>query len=163
MLGGVSNYAFIDGQNVFQGFVRLGWQPDWRRLRVHLKETYHVREALYFIGRMKERERMYAYLQRAGYRLIFKEVVFIEGKPKGNVDAELVLHTMIEYPNYSRAVIVASDGDYTCLVNHLREQGKLERVLSPHRDHCSGPLRKAAGTSMDYLEDVRQKIEWWKK
>lgn len=31
---------------------------------------------------------------------------------KGNVDAELVLHTMIQYPNYDKAIIVSGDGDF---------------------------------------------------
>ena len=36
---------------------------------------------------------------------------------KGNVDAELVLHAAaIEYKNYSKAVIVTSDGDFACLI-----------------------------------------------
>jgi uncharacterized LabA/DUF88 family protein len=39
------------------------------------------------------------------------------GRVKGNVDAELVLHTMIEYDNYSKAIIISGDGDFFCLVN----------------------------------------------
>jgi uncharacterized LabA/DUF88 family protein len=154
----VSNYAFIDGQNIFQGFQRIGWQPDWRRFRVHLKESYDVGRALYFIGYMAEHRGLYGHLTRCGYDLVYKEVVKIEGKPKGNVDAELVLHSMIEYPNYTGAVIIAGDGDYACLVRYLKERGKLGRVLSPHRDQCSGPLKKAAEDKMDFLEDLQQKI-----
>lgn len=52
------------------------------------------------------------------------------GKPKGNVDAELVLQAMIDYRDYERAVIVTSDGDFACLVRYLYEEGKLERVLT---------------------------------
>ena len=40
------------------------------------------------------------------------------------LDAELVLHTMIEYPNYEKVVIVSGDGDFHCLIKYLR--GKLE-------------------------------------
>ena len=155
----MANYAFIDGQNLKKGFERLGWEPDWRRLRVHLKETYDVGEALYFIGYMPERRGLYGYLTTCGYRLVYKEVVYIDGRPKGNVDAELVLHSMIEYPNYVGAVIVAGDGDYASLVRYLKEQGKLERVVSPHRFQASGPLTKAAAEKMDFLEDARKKIE----
>lgn len=42
-----------------------------------------------------------------------------DGKRKGNVDAELVLQAMIEYPNYERAIIVTGDGDFGCLVRYL--------------------------------------------
>lgn len=132
--------------------------PDWRRLRVHLKETYGVGEALYFLGYMVQNEGLYRHLRESGYSLVFKKVSYTDGVAKGNVDAEVVLHAMIQYPNYEKAVLLASDGDYTCLVEHLKENGKLERVVSPHRERCSGFLMEAAGDKMDFLEDVRHKI-----
>lgn len=68
-----------------------------------------------------------------GYTLVVKPVMYRGGKPKGNVDAELVLQAMIDYRDYECAVIVTSDGDFACLVRYLYEEGKLERVLSPNR------------------------------
>lgn len=152
------NYAFIDGQNLKKGFGRLDWEPPWDRFRIYLREKYEVTDAFYFIGYMRENEALYKDLRKCGFRLVYKEVVYIDNQPKGNVDANLVLHSMIEYPNYDRAVIVASDGDYACLARYLKEKEKLERVLSPHRYQCSAPLMKAAGEKMDFLEDVRHKI-----
>ena len=35
-----------------------------------------------------------------------------DGTVKGNVDAELVLHTMIEYKHFDKAIIVSGDGDF---------------------------------------------------
>jgi uncharacterized LabA/DUF88 family protein len=107
---------------------------------------------------------MYISLQKAGYILVFKEVLRPkEGhKAKGNVDAELVLQAMIEVQKYDRAIIMTSDGDFACLVRYLKEQGKLERVLSPNKKGCSILLRKAAGEKMGYLDDVRDKIEYKK-
>lgn len=67
-----------------------------------------------------------------GYTLVFKAVTYRgDGKPQGNIDAELVLQAMVELPRYDRAVIVTSDGDFACLVRYLYQQRKLERVLSP--------------------------------
>lgn len=82
------------------------------------------------------------------------------GKPKGNVDAELVLQAMIDYRDYERAVIVTSDGDFACLVRYLYEEGKLERVLSPNRKGCSVLLKRAARERVDFLEDARRKLEY---
>jgi len=158
-----NNYAFIDGQNVNLGFQkRLGWKVDWRKLRVHLKDRYHVSCAYYFVGYMPENTKLYTALQRFDYKLIFKPVTYQEGKPKGNVDAELVLQAMIDINEYDKAVIVSSDGDFRCLVNHLRDNGKLERVLSPNRAECSALLKRAAGPKIDFLEDARSKIEYKK-
>jgi uncharacterized LabA/DUF88 family protein len=155
----VSNYAFIDGQNLHLGITKLGWKPDWTRLRIYLREKYHVSRAYYFLGYMPAHEGLYERLQTAGFVLMFKKVIYIAGKPKGNVDAELVLHAMIEYAEYERAVVVTSDGDFACLVRHLSEQGKLERVLSPSRDGCSALLKQAAKERIDFLEQARAKIE----
>ena len=57
---------------------------------------------------MPEYQHMYDFLQESGYILIFKPVHIIKNKAtKGNVDAELVLQTMIEYKNYDAAIIVS--------------------------------------------------------
>jgi len=58
-------------------------------------------------------------------------------KIKGNVDAELVLHTMIEYANYDKAVIVSGDGDFYCLVEHLAKNSKLLKIIVPNKKHSS--------------------------
>ncbi len=97
---------------------------------------------------MPSNENLYRSLQEAGYILIFKPVLEIKGQSgravKGNVDAELVLHAMIQYPNYDKAVIVTGDGDFACLVEYLHGQDKLKRVLSPSIKKSSRLLKKQA-------------------
>lgn len=157
----MDNFAFIDGQNVNLGTRDLGWKIDWRRFRVYLREHYHVSRAYYFLGFVLENQGLYNSLQNSGYTLVFKPLTYrADGKPKGNVDAELVLQAMIEYPHYERAVIVTSDGDFACLVRYLSEQGKLERVLSPVGQKCSALLKQAAREKIDFLEGARRKIEY---
>ena len=157
----MSNFAFIDGQNLHLGIQELGWKVDWRRFRVYLGEHYGVLRAYYFVGYIPDNQALYARLQNAGYTLVFKAVVYRgDGKAKGNVDAELVLQAMIEYPHYDGAVIVTSDGDFGCLVRYLYEQGKLERVLSPNRRGCSALLKRAAHEKLDFLEEARRKIAY---
>lgn len=156
----MSNCAFIDGQNVHLGFRELGWKLDEHRFRVYLAEHYNVERAYYFIGFVPENQGLYSALQQRGYTLVFKPVTYRSGKPKGNVDAELVLQAMIDYTNYERAVIVTSDGDFACLVTYLHEQGKLERVLCPNRRGCSVLLKRAAREKIDFLEEARKKLEY---
>ena len=67
---------------------------------------------------------------------------------------------MIEYPNYERAVIVTSDGDFGCLVRYLYDQGKLERVLSPNRKGCSVLLKRAGRERVDFVEGLRGRLEY---
>ncbi|MBI4560491.1 MAG: NYN domain-containing protein [Candidatus Rokubacteria bacterium] len=93
--------------------------------------------------------------------MVFKPITYRgDGKPKGNVDAELVLQAMIDYPGYERAVIVTSDGDFACLVRYLYERAKLERVLSPNRKGCSALLKRAAREKLDFLEEARRRLEY---
>ena len=155
-----NNYAFIDSQNIYLGVKNRGWTLDWKRFRVHLKETYGVSVAYTFIGRIPEYERIYTNLQRWGYVVVFKEVTYDNhGKAKGNVDAELVLQAMIDFADYEKAVIVTSDGDFTCLVRYLLDKNKLERVIAPNQVKCSALLKRAVKNKIDFLEDARKKLE----
>ena len=54
----------------------------------------------------------------------------------------LVLHTMIEYPSYDKAIIVSGDGDFYCLIEYLEKQGKLGRLLISNRKNYSRLLWK---------------------
>ena len=60
-----------------------------------------------------------------------------KGVVKGNVDAELVLHAMIEYKEYDKAVIVSGDGDFHCLAEYLVDNQKLEKIIVPNRLYSS--------------------------
>ena len=83
------------------------------------------------------------------------------GKPKGNVDAELITHTLLEAKNYDKAVIVAGDGDYYCLIDHLKKENKLKSLVIPNRNNYSCLLRKFA-SDMDFVSDLRHKVEYIK-
>ena len=155
-----NNFAFIDGQNIYLGTEKRGWKLDWRRFRVHLQHSYRVSRAYYFIGYIKENEGLYDGLRRYGYTLIFKQVIYNPaGKPKGNVDAELVLQAMKDINEYEKAILVTSDGDFAVLVEHLKQVGKFGWVISPGRLGCSVLLKKSAGSKIAFMEDAREKIE----
>ncbi|MDO8676566.1 MAG: NYN domain-containing protein [Candidatus Azambacteria bacterium] len=151
-----NNFAFIDSQNVYKGIQRdLGWEIDWARFRAYLKHKYRITKAYLFIGFMPEHNNIYDDLQQAGFILKFKPVL-PNGKDgvKGNIDADLVLQAMIDYPNYDKAVIVSSDGDFYSLARYLYDNKKLLAVLSPHRKTCSSLLRKSAKDKMEYMDTL---------
>lgn len=114
-----------------------------------------------FIGYLPGNKTLYAYLKASGYKLIFKPILEIKKKHsvkvKGNVDAELVLHTMIELPNYDKAIIVTGDGDFHCLVEYLLKKRKLHKLLIPNKKKYSRlflPFKKY----MDYMNNQREKL-----
>ena len=135
-------FAFIDAQNLNLGVRSQGWRLDWRKFRQYLRNKYKVSEAYLFIGYKEGNETLYTGMQKMGYIVVLKSTMELPDKTvKGNVDAELVLHSMIQYKNYSKAIIVSGDGDFYCLVEYLEKQGKLLTVLAPNK-HYSGLLRR---------------------
>lgn len=157
-----NNFAFIDAQNLHLGVRDQGWSLDFKRFRTYLADKFGVTGAYLFIGYKREHERLYAFLREAGYICVFKPTIELaDGIVKGNVDAELVLHTMIEYPNFDRAVIVTGDGDFRCLVAYLLEKGKLEKTIIPNSKKYS-VLLKTLSTERNniffYLNGLRDKL-----
>lgn len=138
--------------------VALGW------CYTHLKDKYHIEKAFLFIGYLAENEPLYTSLQKCGYIVIFKPTLKRKGgEVKGNVDAELVLHAMIEYSQYDQAIIVTGDGDFYCLVDYLNRQGKLLRLMVPNVHKYSKLLKPFARNKLDFMNNLRKKLEKKKK
>jgi|CXWL01.1.fsa_nt_gi uncharacterized LabA/DUF88 family protein len=155
------NFAFIDGQNVNLSIQKLGWRIDWTKLRVYLREKYGVTTAYYFIGYLSGNNPLYAYLQAAGYILMFKPTLEDkDGKVKGNCDADLVLRAMIDYEVYDQAVLMSSDGDFYSLVQYLYEKNKLKAVISPCKRYCSMLLKKEAKEKIIFMDNLHQKLSY---
>lgn len=155
-----NNYAFIDGQNLNLSIQRLEWKLDFRKFRVYLREKYGVGTAYYFVGFIEGNSNLYTSLQKNGYILIFKPTLTLpDGKVKGNVDAELVLYTMIEYENYEKAVIVTGDGDFYCLVDYFIKNNKLLTLLIPDRNRFSSLFRRKMA-HISFISDFRRKLEY---
>ncbi len=148
------NFAFIDSQNLNLGVRSQGWQLDFRKFRQYLRNKYNISNAYLFIGYKPGNELLYASLQKMGYLVILKPTMELPDKTvKGNVDAELVLHTMIQFENYDKAIIVSGDGDFFCLVEHLESKNKLLHILTPNK-YYSRLFKKYSGfiVQVDWLK-----------
>ena len=159
-----NNFAFIDSTNLYLAIKQQGWSIDYKRFRVYLKDKYSVSKAYMFVGFVPENHDMYRSLQEAGFILQFKPVMELKsGQVKGNCDAELVLQAMIDFKKYNKAVIVTGDGDFHCLVRYLTKQDKLKKVLAPTLENSSVLLRKATGTKISFISDLKNKLEYKKR
>ncbi|OGF59001.1 hypothetical protein A3I36_00335 [Candidatus Giovannonibacteria bacterium RIFCSPLOWO2_02_FULL_45_28] len=131
MISKENNFAFIDSQNLNLGIRAQGWELDFARFRVYLKDKHYISKAFLFIGYVK-----------------------------GNVDAELVLHAMIHINDFDQALIVTGDGDFHCLVEYLLEQKKLLALMVPNRKKYSGLLkRKYFLPYTRFVADIRNKVQ----
>lgn len=158
-----NNYAFIDSQNLNLAILDQGWALDFGRFRKYLSDKYGVVKAFLFIGYVPTNQDLYTALQEQGYILIFKPTLVLKnGRIKGNVDAELVLHAMIEYQNYNKAVIVSGDGDFHCLIKYLKGRGKLEKLIIPNRSNFSSLLRGFLPYDVDFMNNLKGKLGYKK-
>ena len=158
-----NNYAFIDSQNLNLSVRAQGWTLDYRKFRRYLEDKYGITKAYLFLGYVPQYQDLYTSLQEDGFILIFKPTLKLpDGKVKGNVDAELVLHAMVEYPEYDKALIVTNDGDFYCLVDYLIKQDKLLKLMIPNRKAFSSLFRKLMAHIV-FLDNLRDKLEFIKK
>lgn len=154
------NFAFIDSQNLNLEIQKLGWKLDWKQLYRYLQDKYRVTKAYLFIGYIPDNQKLYQFLKEIGFILIFKPVLEIEGTTKGNVDAELVLHTMIQYPNFDQAVIITGDGDFACLVAYLVQKDKLKILLAPNEKKYSKFLKHTSKGKIAFVSRLQKRLSY---
>lgn len=156
-------YAFIDSQNLNLAIRDQGWRLDFGKFRQYLADRFDVNKAFLFIGYIVKNQKLYTYLQKVGYILIFKPTLELPNEMvKGNVDAELVLHAMIEWSNYDKAAIVSGDGDFFCLVEYLEQKNKLGRLVIPNKYRYSSLLRQFS-RYITFLNKTKQKLRITKR
>lgn len=164
-------YAFIDSQNLNLGtsnniyrnrkLIYQGWRLDYKKFRVYIENKFRVSKAFLFIGYIPEYKKMYKELESYGYILIFKPTTKNrDGKPKQNIDAEVVLYSAaIEFDNYDKAVIVSGDGDFRCLHKFLEQKRKLQSIIIPNKLSASS-LLKDFEKYKTFIEYEKNKLEY---
>ncbi|HRP37516.1 MAG TPA: NYN domain-containing protein [Candidatus Dojkabacteria bacterium] len=137
-----------------------GWKLDYKKFRIYLTDKFKAKKVFLFIGFIPENQKLYDALRSYDYKLICKPTIKDHsGKPKGNVDAELVLHSaIIQYENYNQAVIVSGDGDFYCLHQYLKRERKLLKIIIPNRKSESSLLKRFQNEKV-FLERERKKVE----
>lgn len=152
-------FAYIDGANLDKGTTGLGWRIDYHKFYIWLKNKYSIDKAYIFIGYVEKYKNLYDKMRSAGFLLVFKTITEIGyGNIKGNCDAEFVLKvTRDVYETLVKKIlIVSSDGDFSCLINFIKEKNKEVLILSPSKK-CSIFLMRT-GSKITYINDVRNSI-----
>lgn len=134
---------YIDGNNLYRAAKELDFNLDYKKFRRWLNQKYKASTIYLFIGLVPGRTKFYEYLQECGFILVFKQTISVEGKIKGNCDAELVLKTVSDFyqKNFDKFYLVTGDGDFGCLVEFLKENSVLGGVLAPDENKCSILIR----------------------
>lgn len=77
----------------------------------------------------------------------------------GYVPTQQSLYTSLQEYGYIVVFKPTGDGDFHCLIDHLKKQNKLEKLIVPNRYKFSSLLRKFA-PDMAFMNDLRGKLEY---
>jgi uncharacterized LabA/DUF88 family protein len=167
----MSNYAYIDGQNLHLGTSKAdnAWHVDLAKFRVYLREKYQVEKAFYFLGYVQEGpeiESVYEKIRTAGFILQFRQhTSAMVGTKKGNVDSDIIFTIMKQiYKDeaFDKVILVSGDGDYKMLVDFLIEEKRFGKILFPNRNFSSSLYKEIGASYFANLDDkdVKNKIAW---
>lgn len=137
--------AYIDASNLKFGVEQSGWKLDYKSFRSWLRDKFGVTRAILFMGLIPSNFEIYNFLQGIGYDISFRPTLTNkEGQTKGNVDGELILYIARDFyeNNLNRAVLVAGDGDYHCIVEFLKEKNIPITIVSPNNKYLSLLLKR---------------------
>jgi uncharacterized LabA/DUF88 family protein len=151
--------VYIDGNNLYRGAKELGFDIDYRKFRGWLRQKYNTSNVYLFIGLVPDRIKFYEHLQESGYILIFKQTISVDGKVKGNCDAELVLKATSDFYTkaFDKCLLITGDGDFGCLVEFLSTNSVLGGVVAPNEKKCS-ILLKNKNIEITFLNDQYHKF-----
>ncbi len=163
------NIAFIDGQNLHMNTAKRNpgpWIIDLARFYTYLARKYSVDKAYYVLGHAQdENTDLYTEIRHAGFNLLFRlHNPSMIGKKKGNVDSDIIFHTMkllYKRERFDKIVLVSGDGDYKLLIDFLIEEQKFAKILFPDRRYRSSLYKSLTNNYFSYLDDagIRNKIE----
>ena len=159
------NVAYIDNQNlqIATKSADEPWRVDMKRFRVYLREKYDVETAYLFMGAFDaNKQQLYTMFQDFGYSLVWRlHSMEALGHKKGNVDTDIVFYVMRDcYESGTGVVLVSGDGDFCRTMEHVRDKGRLIKVLLPTHRNASSLYNRFGNEHRAYLDSnaMRKKI-----
>lgn len=166
----IKNYAFIDGQNLYQW---LDYKLDYQRFRIYLKDKYKVEKAYYFLWFKENENSLYEKLKESWFIIIFNQKPeHLKSDKKWNIDVNLVFYAMkklVEEKNdFDKIILISWDGDFKVMVDYFIELWKFDKILTPNKKFASSLYKHKIHLDQKYfasLDDlwVKAKIEYKKK
>ena len=160
---------FIDGSNLYAAAKALGFDIDYKLLRMEFIRRGKMLRAFYYTALLENDEYspirpLVDWLHYNGFTMRTKpakEYTDSQGrrKVKGNMDIELCVDAMELAPRVDHVVIFSGDGDFRPLVESLQRQGVRVSVVSTIRSQppmIADELRRQADNfiELDELRDV---------
>lgn len=130
---------YIDNANLYRGAKDLGYKIDFKEFIHWLKQKYKPEKVYMFLGYIETYQKLYQNLTDCNYILVFKPVSYVAGQTKGNCDAEMVLKIVSDFyeKEYNKCILITGDGDFSCVIEFLKEKGTLEKIITPSEKRTS--------------------------
>ena len=112
------------------------------------------------MGLIPKNAKLYNFLQNIGYDIIFRPTLTNkDGKTKGNVDSEMVLHIISDFyeKRTGSVVLVTGDGDFYCVVDFLKNKNMSIKIIAPNGQFLSY-LLKQTNVPIVYLDNFSKKL-----
>lgn len=161
----MKTFAFVDASNIIYSARDEGWFIDLRKLLGYLEKKYSVSKAFFYYGKdskNEEKQKFLNKLKKFGYILRVKELKRFGNKTKANCDVDLTMDVLIEFPKYSRAIVLSGDGDFAPLLAYLKTKGKVVVVISSPGSTAKEIREVVGGDHVDF-GGLRYLIEYKKR
>jgi uncharacterized LabA/DUF88 family protein len=158
---------FIDGSNLYAAAKSLGFDIDYKKLRLEFSQRGKLVRALYYTALVEDQEYspirpLVDWLDYNGYTMVTKaakEYTDQMGrrKVKGNMDIELAIDALELANSVDHIVLFSGDGDFRILIEAIQRRGVRVSVVSTIRTQppmIADELRRQADNFID-LEDLR--------
>ena len=162
---------FIDGSNLYAAAKALGFDIDYKLLRMEFMRRGKLLRAFYYTALLENDDYspirpLVDWLHYNGFTMRTKpakEYTDSQGrrKVKGNMDIELTVDAMELAPRLDHIVLFSGDGDFRPLVESLQRQGVRVSVVSTIRSQppmIADELRRQADVFVD-LQDLAPLIQ----
>jgi uncharacterized LabA/DUF88 family protein len=161
---------FIDGSNLYAAAKALGFDIDYKLLRMEFMRRGKLLRAFYYTALLENDDYspirpLVDWLHYNGFTMRTKpakEYTDSQGrrKVKGNMDIELCVDAMELAPRVDHVVLFSGDGDFRPLVESLQRQGVRVSVVSTIRSQppmIADELRRQADNFIE-LDELREVI-----
>jgi len=157
----VKTYAFIDAQNLYLGIKSQGWELNYKKFNIYLREKYKAERVFMYIGYVKENRKLYQRLRAFGYELEFKQTRrYSQGnnKIKGNVDVDLTVDTIRKTKEYKKAIFISADGDFCPLYDYLINEKKKEILIMIPNSFSYSKFLLKYNKRLRYMNSLKEKL-----
>ncbi|MFW9971851.1 MAG: NYN domain-containing protein [Candidatus Odinarchaeota archaeon] len=161
---------FVDEANVYYGLLKFDLKKriDYVKFKEIMAKGCHLVGAEIFMGKLHkvldEQQKFYDYLKSAGYNIHFRKVQKAKsGKRKQKGIDILMYKEIIEWAErdaYDKCILVSGDGDFTVVVEKLKDLHKSVVIWSFMPSLSQDLIDMAGRENIFFIEPILNDIEY---